>query len=127
MLKTIRFKKVLIANRGAIAVRIIRTLHELGCKAVVIYHEADKHSLHVHHADESYSLGAGSVADTYLNQEKILTIAKQANAEAIHPGYVFAKSRLPDQYFNRRWVVGIARVIKLRAIGYKHQNIHLGS
>jgi urea carboxylase len=95
MLKTIRFKKVLIANRGAIAVRIIRTLHELGCKAVVIYHEADKHSLHVHHADESYSLGAGSVADTYLNQEKILTIAKQANAEAIHPGYGFL-SENPD-------------------------------
>ncbi|HIF49578.1 MAG TPA: hypothetical protein EYQ68_06780, partial [Cytophagales bacterium] len=69
------FNKVLIANRGAIAVRVMRTLKALGVTPVVIYHEADKHSLHVQQAEESYSLGSGSVADTYLNQEKILGIA----------------------------------------------------
>ena len=95
MKNTGMFKKVLIANRGAIAVRIIRTLRELGCISVVVYHEADKHSLHVHHADESYSLGSGSVTDTYLNQEKIIAIAKEVNAEAIHPGYGFL-SENPD-------------------------------
>ena len=95
MKNTGMFKKVLIANRGAIAVRIIRTLRELGCISVVVYHEADKHSLHVHGADESYSLGSGSVTDTYLNQEKIIAIAKEVNAEAIHPGYGFL-SENPD-------------------------------
>lgn len=83
------FSKVLIANRGAIAVRIMRTLNDLGVTPVVIYHEADKHSLHVQQAEESYSLGDGSVADTYLNQEKILGIAKDSGAQAIHPGYGF--------------------------------------
>ncbi|MEK9765638.1 MAG: biotin carboxylase N-terminal domain-containing protein, partial [Thalassolituus sp.] len=83
------FTKVLIANRGAIAVRIMRTLKKLGCTPVVIYHEEDKHSLHVLNAEEAYSLGGGSVADTYLNQEKILSIAKQSGAGAIHPGYGF--------------------------------------
>ena len=83
------FSKVLIANRGAIAVRIMRTLNDLGVTPVVIYHEADKHSLHVQQAEESYSLGDGSVADTYLNQEKILGIAKESGAQAIHPGYGF--------------------------------------
>ena len=83
------FNKVLIANRGAIAVRVMRTLKALGVTPVVIYHEADKHSLHVQQAEESYSLGSGSVADTYLNQEKILGIAKDSGAQAIHPGYGF--------------------------------------
>ncbi|MDF1764725.1 MAG: biotin carboxylase N-terminal domain-containing protein, partial [Oleibacter sp.] len=91
----VMFDKVLIANRGAIACRIIRTLHFLGCKAVVIYHEQDKHSLHVQQADEAYSLGAGSIADTYLNQDKIIDIAKSSGANAIHPGYGFL-SENPD-------------------------------
>lgn len=83
------FAKVLIANRGAIAVRIIRTLKALGCRSVVMYHDSDRHSLHVQLADESYPLGGGSVADTYLNQQKILQIAKDSGAGAIHPGYGF--------------------------------------
>ena len=83
------FNKVLIANRGAIAVRVMRTLRALNVTPVVIFHEEDKHSLHVQQAEESYSLGAGSVADTYLNQEKILQIAKDSGAGAIHPGYGF--------------------------------------
>ncbi|TBR41969.1 urea carboxylase [Marinomonas agarivorans] len=83
------FTTVLIANRGAIACRIIRTLKRLNIKSVAIYNELDAQSLHVLEADDAYSLGKGSAADTYLNQERILEIAKQSGAEAIHPGYGF--------------------------------------
>ncbi|MDK2778012.1 MAG: urea carboxylase [Pseudomonadota bacterium] len=83
------FSKVLIANRGAIAVRIIRTLKKMNIGAVAVYHEADRHSLHVQQADEAFCLGNGSVADTYLNQEKILSFARESGAGAIHPGYGF--------------------------------------
>jgi urea carboxylase len=83
------FTKVLIANRGAIACRIINTLKKLGIKSVAIYNEADKDSLHVQQADESYSLGEGLVADTYLNQDKIFEIIKNTGAQAVHPGYGF--------------------------------------
>lgn len=83
------FKRVLVANRGAIATRIIRTLKKLNIESVVVYHEKDQDSLHVQHADISVSLGGGSVAETYLNQEKIIQIAKENQAEAIHPGYGF--------------------------------------
>lgn len=83
------FTKVLIANRGAIATRIIRTLKKLGVQSVTVYSEADKHSLHVRQADESFSLGPGAAAETYLNQKKIIDIALQSGAQAIHPGYGF--------------------------------------
>ncbi|MER2492311.1 urea carboxylase [Catenovulum sediminis] len=83
------FNTVLIANRGAIACRIIRTLKKLGIKSIAIYAEADKESLHVTQADEAYSLGEGTAATTYLDQEKIITIAQQTGAQAIHPGYGF--------------------------------------
>ncbi len=83
------FNTVLIANRGAIATRIIRTLKTLNIQSVVVYHEADKDSLHVQLADIAVSLGDGSVGDTYLNIEKIIAIAKQHKAQAIHPGYGF--------------------------------------
>ncbi len=83
------FKKVLIANRGAIATRVIRTLKEMGIVSVAVYHDADAASLHVQHADEAFSLGEGSVADTYLDIAQIIAIAKRAGAQAIHPGYGF--------------------------------------
>jgi urea carboxylase len=83
------FNKVLIANRGAIATRIIRTLKTLNVSSLVVYHEEDKHSLHVQHADEAICLGSGTASDTYLNREKILDIAVNHSANAIHPGYGF--------------------------------------
>lgn len=81
--------RVLIANRGAISVRIQRTLRELGMEPVVIYHELDRESLHVQQSSLNYSLGFGSVGDTYLNIPKIIGIAREAGAWAIHPGYGF--------------------------------------
>ena len=83
------FKKILIANRGEIAVRIIRACHELGILAVAIYSEADKDSLHVRLADEAYCIGKCSPKDTYLNMNNIINIAVHAKADAIHPGYGF--------------------------------------
>ncbi|WP_430009830.1 biotin carboxylase N-terminal domain-containing protein, partial [Methylophaga lonarensis] len=83
------FQKVLIANRGAIATRIIRTLKKLSIQSVAVYAQSDLNSLHVREADEAYCLGDGGAADTYLNTDKLFAIAKQCGAEAIHPGYGF--------------------------------------
>jgi urea carboxylase len=83
------FTKILIANRGAIATRIIRTLKALGIDSVAVYADSDVDSLHVRHADESYSLGEGDASQTYLDVEKLLSIAAESGAEAIHPGYGF--------------------------------------
>jgi 3-methylcrotonyl-CoA carboxylase alpha subunit len=82
-------KKVLIANRGEIAVRIIRTLNNLNIKAISVYSSHDSEALHVLMAHEAYSIGHGDLLDTYLNVDKIIRIAKKAGADAIHPGYGF--------------------------------------
>jgi urea carboxylase len=83
------FNKVLIANRGAIACRIIRTLKRLDIGSVAVYSDADRNSLHVAQADESVHLGAGPAAESYLRQDKLLAAARETGAEAIHPGYGF--------------------------------------
>ena len=83
------FSKVLVANRGEIAVRIFRTLRELGIGTVAVYSEADRGSLHVAAADEAYLIGPGPPAESYLNQERLLETAARARVEAIHPGYGF--------------------------------------
>lgn len=84
-----KINKILIANRGEIAVRIIKTCNELGIKTVAIYSDVDRHALHVQQADESYLLGPAPARESYLRMEKILQVASISRVDAIHPGYGF--------------------------------------
>ncbi len=116
------FNKVLIANRGAIAVRIIRTLKKMGVKSVAVYSEADANSLHVAQADEAYSLGEGPAPDTYLNQAKLFAIIKQAGVDAVHPGYGFLSENptfVTACEKNRVAFIG-PTIAQMQAFGLKH-------
>src|SRR6185312_15655454 len=83
------FKKIVIANRGEIAVRIMATCREMGVRTVAIYSDADHHAHHVRQADESYYIGPAPASQSYLHIDAIIDAAKQSGAEAIHPGYGF--------------------------------------
>ena len=83
------FSKILIANRGEIAVRIIRACKEMGVATVAVYSEADKNALHVALADQSYCIGGSEASDSYLNENQIISTAILSGAQAIHPGYGF--------------------------------------
>ncbi len=116
------FDKVLIANRGAIACRVIRTLRQMGVKSVAVYTDADALSRHVLEADEAYCIGSGVAADSYLRVDKILDIARQTNAQAIHPGYGFLSENADfveqcDAH-NIRFIGPTAQ--QMRTFGLKH-------
>jgi urea carboxylase len=116
------FKKVLIANRGAIACRIIRTLKKMGVRSVAVYSEADVNSLHVSGADEAICIGGAPAVESYLNFEKIFAAAHAVGAEAIHPGYGFLSENADfAEACAREGVVFIGPTPKqMRDFGLKH-------
>src|SRR5687768_18407887 len=117
------FDKVLIANRGAIACRIIRTLQRLGIRSVAVYSDADRHAMHVAQADEAIHIGPAPAAESYLRQDRIIAAALECGARAIHPGYGFLSENA--SFAERCEAAGIAFVgptpQQMRSFGLKHE------
>ena len=116
-------EKVLVANRGEIACRVIRTLQKMGIASVAVYSEADRESPHVSMADEAYLLGPAPVKDSYLNQERLLEILKESGAGAVHPGYGLLSESA--EFAERCEAAGVAFAgptpEQIRAFGLKHE------
>ncbi|NIU78553.1 MAG: carbamoyl phosphate synthase, partial [Gammaproteobacteria bacterium] len=89
------FQKILIANRGEIAVRVIRACRELGIRTVAVYSDADRLAPHVLEADEAYRIGPAPSSESYLRAEVLIEVAKRAGCDAVHPGYGFLAERAP--------------------------------
>ena len=116
------FDKVLIANRGEIACRIIRTLKKMGIKSVAIYSEADAGARHVLDADETVCVGAAATSESYLNTDKILQVAIEKGVKAVHPGYGFLSENA--DFAESCEAVGITFIgptpSQMKAFGLKH-------
>ena len=105
--------KILIANRGEIAVRIVRACAEMGIRSVAIFSDADRHALHVKRADEAYSIGAEPLAG-YLNPRKLVNLAVETGCDALHPGYGYSR-KTPSWQTSAPNVVSNSSVLPLRS------------
>ena len=109
------FTKLLIANRGEIAVRIIRACKEMGIRTVAVYSKADAESIHVALADEAICIGEAAAKDSYLNQERIISAAIASKAQAIHPGYGFLAENASFAKLCKKYGIAVCRLFRAAA------------